>query len=64
MLTELLEHDHGQQIGTGMATRNDVEGCWGLADTLAIAAGELLTDSLDHLPLAGDDFKGFGDVLA
>jgi len=34
-----------------------------LADLLAIPAGELLTNRLDHLPLARDHLKGFGDVF-
>ena len=41
-----------------------MEGRWRLADLLAVAAGELLADSLDHLPLSGDDLERLGDVLA
>ena len=64
MLSELLEHDHRQQAGAGPAARRRVEGGWRLADALAVATGELLADGLDHLPLAGDDLDGLGDVLS
>ena len=35
-----------------------------LADLLAIPAGELLADMLDHLPLPRDQFQRLGDRLA
>src|SRR6266851_714088 len=35
-----------------------------LADLLAVAAGELLADVLDHLPLTRDHLQRLGDVLA
>ena len=35
-----------------------------LADLLAVAAGELLADVLDHLPLPRDHLQRLGDVLA
>ena len=35
-----------------------------LADLLAVAAGELLADMLDHLPLPRDHLQRLGDVLA
>jgi hypothetical protein len=35
-----------------------------LADLLAVAAGKLLADVLDHLPLPWGDLQRFGDVLA
>src|SRR5215468_11843474 len=35
-----------------------------LADLLAIAAGKLLADVLDHLPLPWNDLQRLGDVLA
>ena len=35
-----------------------------LADSLAVAAGELLAHSLDHFPLPGNDLKRLGDILA
>ena len=41
-----------------------MEGGWRLADLLAVAAGELLADVGDHLPLPGDHLQGLGDVLA
>ena len=41
-----------------------MEGRRRLRDPLAVPAGELLADGLDHLPLARDDFQRLGDVLA
>src|SRR5947208_11284339 len=35
-----------------------------LADLLAIAAGKLLADVLDHLPLPWDNLQRLGNVLA
>ncbi len=35
-----------------------------LADLLAVPAGELLADGLDHLPLPRDHLQRLGDVLA
>jgi hypothetical protein len=35
-----------------------------LADLLAVAAGELLADMLDHFPLPRDDLQRLGDILA
>ena len=51
MLPELLEQDHRQQAWAGPAAGQDMERRRRLADLLAIAAGELLADVLDHLPL-------------
>lgn len=34
-----------------------------LGDALTVAAGELLTDGLDHLPLAGNDLQRLGDFF-
>jgi hypothetical protein len=64
MLPELLEQDHRQQAGPGPAPRQHMEGCRRLADRLAIAAAELLADTLDHFPLPRDHFQRFGDVFA
>ncbi len=64
VLAELLEHDHGEQAGAGPAARDRVERGWRLADLLAVAAGELLADGLDHLPLPRDHLQRLGDVLA
>jgi hypothetical protein len=36
----------------------------GLADLLAVAAGELLADMLDHLPLPWNHLQRLGDILA
>jgi hypothetical protein len=41
-----------------------MERCRRLIDLLAVAAGELLPDRLDHLPLPGDHLQRLGDVLA
>ena len=41
-----------------------MERCRSLADFLAVPAGELLADILDHLPLTRDRFQRFGDGLA
>src|SRR5437879_13836647 len=41
-----------------------MERCRSLADLLAGAAGELLADVLDHLPLTRDHPQRLGDVLA
>ena len=64
MLPELLEQDHRQQAGTGPAAGDHMERRRRLADLLAIAAGELLANVLDHLPLPRNDLQRLGDVLA
>lgn len=38
-------------------------GTGGLGDLLAMAAGELLTEGLDHLSLPWDNLERLGDVL-
>ncbi len=43
-----------QQAGAGPTAGDWVERCRGLADLLAIPAGELLADGLNYLPLPGD----------
>jgi len=64
MLTELLEQDHGQQIGTGEAARGHMEGRRRLGNRLAVPARELLAHRLDHLPLPRDHLQRLGGVLA
>src|ERR1700742_4101059 len=64
MLTELLEHDHGQQAGARPAPCNDMERRRRLADLLAVPAGKLLPHRLDHLPLTGNRFQRARHVLA
>ena len=64
MLAKLLEQDHRQQAWPGPAAGDDVERRRRLADLLAVPAGELLADVLDHLPGFGDDLQRLGDVLA
>ena len=64
MLAVLLEQDHRQKAGPGPAAGHDVEWGWGLRDRLAIPAGDLLPDMLDHFPGPRDHLEGLGDVLA
>lgn len=64
MLAELLEHDHGQEARAGPSPCDGMEWRRRLADILAIAAGELLPDRLDHLPLARHHFQRARHVLA
>ena len=64
MLAKLLEQDHRQQAWPCPAAGDDVERRRRLADLLAVAAGELLADVLDHLPGFRDDLQRLGDVLA
>ncbi|MGY3387678.1 hypothetical protein ACVWW6_000269 [Bradyrhizobium sp. USDA 3311] len=63
MLAELLEHDHGQEARASPSPGDGME--WGrrLADLLAVAAGELLPNRLDHLPLARHHFQRAGHIL-
>ena len=63
MLAELLEQDHRQQARPGPAAGDHMERRRRLADLLAVAAGELLADVLDHLP-GRDHLQRLGDVLA
>jgi len=51
MLPELVEQDHRQQARAGPALGEHMERRRSLAKLLAIVAGELLADTLDHLPL-------------
>src|SRR5665213_1071760 len=64
MLAKLLEQHHRQQAGSGPAPRDHVERRRRLADLLAIPAGELLPDVLDHLPGFWDDLQRLGNVFA
>ena len=64
MLPVLLEQDHRQQARACPAAGDHMERRRRLADLLAIAAGELLADMLDHLPLPRDHLQRLGDVLA
>ena len=64
VLAELLEGDHRQKSRPGPAARDYMERRGGLADLLAVPAGELLAHVLDHLPLARDHLQRLGDVLA
>ena len=64
MLAELLEEDRGQQVRACPSTRRGMERRWRLRDPLAIPAGELLADRLDHFPLPRDHLQRLGDILA
>jgi hypothetical protein len=64
MLTELLEHDHGQEARAGPSPCDGMKWCRRLADLLAVAAGELLPHRLDHLPLTRHRFQRPGHVFA
>src|ERR1700720_1511588 len=64
MLPELLEQDHRQKTWTGPASGDHMERRRSLADLLAVPAGELLADMLDHLPLARNRFQRLGDIFA
>ena len=64
MLTELLEHDHGQEARASPSPGDGMERCRRLADLLAVATGELLPNRLDHLPLARHHFQRQRHVLA
>src|SRR5215216_601610 len=64
MLPVFLEQDHRQQARAGPAARDHMKRRRRLADLLAVAAGEFLADTLDHLPLPRDHLQRLGDVLA
>ena len=61
---ELLIGDRREQAGSSPSAGDDVEGRGWLADLLAVAAGELLADGLDDLPLTRNDLQGLGNILA
>src|ERR1035441_5674632 len=64
MLTELLEHDHGQEAGYRPSSCDAMERRRRLRDLLAVAAGELLPHRLDHFPPTGLRFQGSRPVFA
>jgi hypothetical protein len=64
VLAELLEEDCRQQVRASPAPRRRVERRRGLADPLAVPAGELLPHGLHHLPAARDHLQRLGDILA
>jgi hypothetical protein len=64
VLAELGLQDHRQELRAGAAAGDRMEGRRRLGDGLAGAAGELLADGLDDLPLPGHDLQRLGDVLA
>jgi hypothetical protein len=63
MLPVFLEQDHRQQARAGPAARDHMKRGRCLADLLAVAAGKLLSDMLDHLPSPRDHLQRLGDVL-
>ena len=64
MCAKLLEQHHRQEAGTKQPPGCHMEWRGWLRDRLTIPAGELLPDSLDHLPLARHDLECLGDILA
>src|SRR5579863_750690 len=64
MLTELLEHDHGEQARAGPSPCDRMERGRRLTDLLAVTTGELLPHRLDHLPLPRHHFQRPRYVLA
>ena len=64
MQAELVEQDHGQQVGAGASARDRMEGRRRLGDGSAITADELLADGLQHDPLPRHDFEAVGLGLA
>jgi hypothetical protein len=64
VLPELLEQQHGEQVGASPPARDDVERRRRLADPLAVPARHLLAHVLNHLPLAWDHLQRLGDRLA
>ena len=48
----------------GPAAGYHMKKCRRLANLLAVAAGELFADMLDHLPLPRNDLQRLGDILA
>ena len=64
VLAELLEHDHRQEARPRPAPRDDMERRRRLRDLLALPAGELLANRLDHLPLTGRRFQRARHILA
>lgn len=61
MLTEFLEHNPSQQVGSSKTAWRHMEG---LRDRLTFPAWELLAHRLDHFPLARDHLQGLGNILA
>ena len=64
MQAELVEQDHGQQVGAGASARDRMEWRRRLGDGSAITADELLADGLQHDPLPRHDFETVGPGLA
>ena len=64
MLAVFLIDDHREQAGAGPAARDRMERRRRLADLFAGAAGELLPNRLDHLPLARHHLQRLGNILA
>jgi hypothetical protein len=54
----------GEQFWTGAPARDRVRGSRRLGDRFAGPAGELLTQVLDHFPLARNKLQRLGHVLA
>ena len=63
VLSVFFEDEHGDQAGSGPSARDRMERGRRLADLLAGPASELLTHSLDHLPLTRDHLQRLGDIF-
>jgi len=64
VLAVLGIEDHRQQARPDVTPRDDMERRRRLGDLLARPAGELLTNGLDHFPLARHHLQRLGDGLA
>jgi len=64
MLTELLEHDHGQETRTGPSPCDGMEWRRRLTDLLTVTARELLPHRLNYFPLTRHRFQRPGHVFA
>jgi len=64
VLAELGVQDHRQQARSGACPSDRMEWRWRLGDRLAAAAGELLPDGLDYLPLSRHHLQRLGNVFA
>src|SRR6516164_10787105 len=64
MLTELIEQDRCQKLGSNVAPWRRMERCRRLRDRLAVSATELLPNRVDHLEPARDLLQRRGYAFA
>src|SRR6516162_4158567 len=64
MLTELVEQDRRQKLGSNVSPWRRMERCRRLRDRLAVSATELLPDRVDHLEPAWDLLQRRGHAFA